>query len=139
MLTEIQEIMKMFNDRPLIKDIVPLHPMSDEDIYQLLKRRTSKFPQVLPEEIREVVVDFAEGNPREALLLCQNSLLGKRIEPPFKIEDAVLSLDDLKTEMEKFVKTFVNNLKLSVRETEVLTVIFQNNTITTDLVLSYLE
>lgn len=122
-------LLKEGNLENILKDIVPLHPLPDEDIYQLLERRTGKFPEVLPEEIREVVIDFAEGNPREALLLCQNSLLAKHIAPPFKIEDAVLGLDDLKIEMEKFVKTFINSLKLSVREHQVLTVISQNNII----------
>ncbi len=104
----------------ILKDIIPLHGMSSEDIGKLLDKRIKKFPEVLPDAVKEIVIDFAGGNPREALLLCQNSLLRKRFIIPYRKDDFVLQIKDIKNEMRKFLSTQIEHLRLSKREKEVI-------------------
>ncbi len=104
----------------ILKDIIPVNKMKDEEIKKILEKRTNSFPDILSDKIKKVVVQFADGNPREALLLCQNALLSKNIGETYKKEDFILDLDEIKSEMEKFIRLRIERLKLSVREEELL-------------------
>lgn len=72
--------------------------MKDGDIGEVLKRRTRAFPDILPGKIMEIVIKFADGNPREALLLCQNAILSKKIKVKYKKEEFILTLNEIKNE-----------------------------------------
>jgi len=115
-------LLKEGNLENILKDIVPLHRMNDEDIDSLLIRRTRKFPDILSSKVRQLVVEFAAGNPREALLLCLNSLLKKKLRYPYEKDDFVLREEEIKNEMERFVKARISGLKLSKRERQILKV-----------------
>lgn len=104
----------------ILKDILPIDKMSDDDIEDILDRRTKLFPEVLPVEVKDVVIKFADGNPREALLLCQNAILSKKFQEGYQKEDFILTLDEIKNEMEKFLKFRIAALKLTPRENEFL-------------------
>lgn len=108
------------NLQNILKDIIPINKMDDKDIEEILNRRISMFPEILPEEVKKAVIMFADGNPREALLLCQNTLLSKNIGQRYKKEDFIISMDELKHEMYKFVRASVNKAMLTKREHEFL-------------------
>ena len=107
----------------ILKDVIPIGSMSDKDIEIMLDKRTQKFPEVLPEDVKELVIEFADGNPREALLVCQNALLSKKVGKTYTKEDFILTIDEIKDEMEKFIETCIDSLKLSSREKEVSKII----------------
>lgn len=107
----------------ILKDVIPIGSMSDKDIEIMLDKRTQKFPEVLPEDVKELVIEFADGNPREALLVCQNALLSKKVAKTYIKEDFILTIDEIKDEMEKFIETWIGSLKLSSREKEVSKII----------------
>lgn len=113
----------------ILKDILPINKMRDQEIDEILSRRTKSFPEVLTREVKKVIIKFANGNPREALLLCQNTILSKNIDFNFKKENFILTLNEIKQEMEKFLWTRINGLNLSQREKELLEVIYENDTI----------
>lgn len=102
----------------ILKGIIPINKMEDRDIREVLKRRIRAFPDILPGQIMEIMIKFADGNPREALLLCQNAILSKKIEVKYKKEDFILTLNEIKNEMEKFLRFRIHNLRLTPRETE---------------------
>lgn len=104
----------------ILKDILPIGKLSDKDMEEMLNKRTGFFPDVLPQEVKKVVIKFANGNPREALLLCQNAMLSKKLGDEYKREDFILSLGEIKSEMEKFIKFRIATLKLTTREKEFL-------------------
>jgi len=133
---------KLFSEANLeniLKDILPINKMNDNEINEVLTKRTKSFPQVLPQEVKQIVIDFADGNPREALLLCQNSMLSKKIQNGYKKEDFILSSNEIKQEMGKFLWARVNRLNFSQREKEFLEAIYENDIILkTDLINSKL-
>ena len=103
--------------------------LSDNEIEEVLTKRTKSFPQVLPQEVKQIVIKFADGNPREALLICQNAMLSKRIKNGYKKENFILSLNEIKQEMEKFLWARVNSLNFSQREKELLESIYKKDII----------
>jgi len=107
----------------ILKDVIPMGTLSDKDIEIMLDKRTQKFPEVLPKDVKRLVIEFADGNPREALLVCQNALLSKKVAKTYIEEDFILTIDEIKDEMEKFIETCIDSLKLSSREKEVLKII----------------
>jgi len=107
----------------ILKDVIPIGTLSDEDIKIMLDKRTQKFPEVLPKDVKKLVIEFADGNPREALLVCQNALLSKKVAKTYIKEDFILTIDEIKDEMEKFIETWIGFLKLSSREKEVSKII----------------
>jgi macrodomain Ter protein organizer (MatP/YcbG family) len=107
----------------ILKDVVSLDKMQDDEIREILSKRTQGFPEVLPEGTRDIVIEFADGNPREALLVCQNALLSKTLQFPYKKEEFILTVGEIKDEMEKFIETWIDSLKLSSREEEALRII----------------
>ena len=84
---------------------------------------------MLIKEVNQIVIKFADGNPREALLICKNAMLSKRIKNGYKKENFILSLNEIKQEMEKFLWTRVNSLNLSQREKEFLEAIYEKDKI----------
>lgn len=107
----------------ILKDVIPIGTLSDKDIEIMLDKRTQKFPEVLPKDVKRLVIEFADGNPREALLVCQNALLSKKVAKTYIEEDFILTIDEIKDEMEKFIETWIGSLKLSSREKEVSKII----------------
>ena len=91
----------------ILKDVIPIVALSDKDVEMMLDKRTQKFPEVLPKDVKELVIDFADGNPREALLVCQNALLNKTIAKNYNKEDFTLTIDEIKDEMEKIGRAHV--------------------------------
>jgi energy-coupling factor transporter ATP-binding protein EcfA2 len=122
-LEDRESLFSEANLENILKDILPINKMKDEEIKEILEKRTNSFPEILSEEVTKVVIQFADGNPREALLLCQNAILSKNIGQSYKKEDFILSLDEIKSAMEKFLRLRIERLKLSVREDELLRII----------------
>ncbi|MBI4648473.1 MAG: hypothetical protein HY738_18295 [Bacteroidia bacterium] len=84
---------------------------------------------MLPQEVKQIIIKFADGNPREALLLCQNAMLSKQIHNDYQNEDFILRLDEIKQEMGKFLWARVNRFNFSQREKEFLEAIYQKDKI----------
>jgi len=123
---------KLFSEANLeniLKDILPINKMSDSEIDEILNRRIKSFPQVLLDEVKNIVIKFADGNPREALLLCQNAMLSKKIYNNYKREDFILRINEIKEEMEKFLIARINSLNLTQREKELLEAIYKKDAI----------
>lgn len=107
----------------ILKDVIPVTKMSDNNIKEMLNRRTQKFPEILPRNVRDMVIELADGSPREALLICQNAILSKDIGKSCSKQDFILSTDEIKNEVEKFLDVWVDSLKLTNREEEVVQII----------------
>jgi|AntAceMinimDraft_9_1070365.scaffolds.fasta_scaffold32477_1 ABC-type lipoprotein export system ATPase subunit len=124
----------------ILKDVIPLVTLSDRDIEMMLDKRTQKFPEVLPKDVKELVIDFADGNPREALLVCQNALLNKTIAKNYNKEDFTLTIDEIKDEMEKFIEKWIYYLKLSSRENQILKIIYDESVLSkAEIIILVLE
>jgi len=107
----------------ILKDIIPVEKMKDDDIKEMLNKRTRTFPGVLPLNVKDLLIEFADGNSREALLLCQNAILSKEIGRTYTEKDFILTVGEIKNEMEKFIEAWVDSLKLSAREGQILKII----------------
>lgn len=123
---------KLFSEANLeniLKDILPISKMNDTEIEEILNKRTKSCKQILPPEVKKIVIEFADGNPREALLLCLNAILSKKIRDDDKKENFILSINEIKQEMEKYLIERINNLNLSPREKEFLETIYEKDKI----------
>ncbi len=107
----------------ILEDVIPVTKMSDNDIKETLNRRTGEFPEILPRNVRDIVVELADGSPREALLIYQNAILSKEIGKSCSKQDFILSTDEIKNEVEKFLDVWVDSLKLTNREEKVIQLI----------------
>lgn len=107
----------------ILKDVIPVTKMSDNDIKEMLNRRTREFPEILPRNVRDMVIELSDGSPREALLICQNTILSKEIGKSCSKQDFILSTDEIKNEVENFLDVWVDSLKLTNREEEVVQII----------------
>ncbi|MEA3500227.1 MAG: hypothetical protein U9R41_04310 [Candidatus Marinimicrobia bacterium] len=108
----------------ILKDIISVGNLSDEDIESMLDKRTQEFPRILPKKVKKLVIDYADGNPREALLVCQNTLLNKKIAENYKKKDFILTIDEVVNEIEKFIEKWIDYLELTPREKQFLQIIY---------------
>ena len=115
--------LKTSNLENILKGLIPLYEMSDEEIAQILDKRTQEFSEILPADVKELVIQCADGNPRQALLLCQNALLSKNIGEIYSRRDFVLTMGEIKEEMQKFIEVWIDILDLTPKENEVLQII----------------
>jgi hypothetical protein len=121
--------LKTNNLENILKDLIPVYEMSDEEIAQILDKRIQEFPDILPKNAKELVTQCADGNPRELLLLCQNALLSKNIGETYGRKDFVLTAEEIKKEMQKFIEVWIEILDLTPKEDEVLGIIYGKETL----------
>jgi len=50
----------------ILKDIIPINKMEDNDIREVLERRICQFPDILSEEIMEIVIKFCRWKPKRS-------------------------------------------------------------------------
>jgi ABC-type dipeptide/oligopeptide/nickel transport system ATPase subunit len=128
-LTDRYRLFKEDNLENILKDVIIVERMKDKEIREILDKRSQAFPRILPDDVRNMVVEFADGNPRYALLLCQNALLSKRIERIYAEEDFILTVEEIKNEMRRFIEAWQDSLRLSSREEEMLRIVSNRATL----------
>ncbi|ANQ53659.1 ATPase [Thermosipho sp. 1063] len=118
----------------IFKDIILLEELTDSDIKELLLRRIHKFIDIIPSESLDPIIEFADGNPRDALWMLSKVIFENIEKDILKKEDTILTikkitneyLTELKlTPLQK--KAFELLKDLTGSRDEFLTILQQNN------------
>lgn len=110
-------------------DLIPLDKMSDSVIGEILRRRMGDYSDILPEETKQIVIDYADGNPREALTICLMTLVRKSYPPSPRLKDFVISPDELLAQISRLIVPYAQKYKISSRERELLKAISHKKTV----------
>lgn len=114
-----EKILEMFIDLPLTNKERMLFVNREKELKKM--ENTGRF---MHSSIYGVAGETGSGKTTLFnLMKFQNALLSKTVAKTYTKEDFILRIDEIKDEMEKFVETWVDSLKLSSREEEVLGII----------------
>ncbi|MDN5325267.1 MAG: hypothetical protein PWP02_986 [Thermosipho sp. (in: thermotogales)] len=93
----------------VFKDITFLEELTDSDIKELLLRRIHRFREVIPIESLEPVIEFADGNPRDALWILSKVIFEN-------IDKNVLKKEDVIQTIMKIVGEYLDELRFTERQ-----------------------
>ncbi|MFA5790771.1 MAG: P-loop NTPase fold protein [Caldisericia bacterium] len=97
-----------YNLENILVKIIPLLPLQDPEIGNIItKRIPDGYHYIIPQEVKKNLIEYADGNPRNAIVPVYN-ILGEK--PPSHPD---ISLQDVKTAIKPFLETYINEFSLT--------------------------
>ncbi|MBO8139944.1 MAG: ATPase [Thermosipho sp. (in: Bacteria)] len=116
----------------IFKDIIFLEELTNSDIKELLLRRIHKFLDVIPVDSLEPIIEFSDGNPRDALWIFSKIIFDNIDKKILRKEDAILSI-------KKITKEYLGELNFTTLQTKAFELLKDFSSGTKDELLTLLQ
>ncbi len=91
----------------IFRGMIFVNPFSEDGIRELIMKRLSKFPAIIPNDVYPEIYRFSDGNPRDALSITQEIFLDNR-DGEITRENAVRTMKNKVLKLVEFSKSFTD-------------------------------
>jgi len=107
-----------YNLENILVKIIPLGHLSDPEVGNIITKRLSQgYHNIIPQEVKRLLIEYADGNPRSAIIPVYNILGEKNPDNPF------ISINDLKTTIKPFLEIYINSFSLTENQRKALSLL----------------
>lgn len=105
-----------YNLENILVKIIPLPSLKDPEIGNIItKRLPEKYHYIIPQDIKRILIEYADGNPRNAIVPVYNILGEKNPASPG------ISIEDIKSTLMPFLETYINRFSITGTQRRALT------------------